>query len=141
MGGVQKHRRKYLEDLQRQARRVAPEVIFLPNASDAQVKEEFSRARFYVFPAVNEHFGMTTPEAIAGGAIPFVHDSGGQREIVPIEQLRFSDGNFHEKFRSVIAASGEQLEAWRTTLRMVIESYDEKHFQRKMLSYLDGGFE
>jgi len=139
MGGVQRHRRKYLEKLQRQAREVAPEVIFLPNASDAQVKEEFSRARFYIFPAVNEHFGMTTPEAIAGGAIPFVHDSGGQREIVPIEQLRFSDGDFHEKFRCMIAASEEQLEAWRTILRAVIEAYDEKHFQQKMLSFLERG--
>jgi glycosyltransferase involved in cell wall biosynthesis len=29
-----------------------------------------------------EHFGMAVAELVAGGAIPFVHNSGGQREIV-----------------------------------------------------------
>lgn len=31
---------------------------------------------------INEHFGMAVAELSAGGALPFVHNSGGQREIV-----------------------------------------------------------
>jgi glycosyltransferase involved in cell wall biosynthesis len=31
---------------------------------------------------VNEHFGIAVAETLAGGALPFVHKSGGPREIV-----------------------------------------------------------
>jgi glycosyltransferase involved in cell wall biosynthesis len=34
------------------------------------------------FPAKQEHFGMTTVEAMSAGAVPVVINSGGQREIV-----------------------------------------------------------
>ncbi len=33
-------------------------------------------------PVANEHFGITTAEAMAAGAVPIVHGSGGQIEIV-----------------------------------------------------------
>jgi glycosyltransferase involved in cell wall biosynthesis len=33
-------------------------------------------------PWANEHFGMTTAEAMAGGCVPIVIDRAGQREIV-----------------------------------------------------------
>src|SRR6185312_2018536 len=33
-------------------------------------------------PWTNEHFGMTTGEAMAGGCVPIVIDRAGQREIV-----------------------------------------------------------
>ena len=34
------------------------------------------------YPAKQEHFGMTTIEAMSAGAVPVVRNSGGQREIV-----------------------------------------------------------
>jgi glycosyltransferase involved in cell wall biosynthesis len=34
------------------------------------------------YPGMQEHFGMTTVEAMSAGAVPVVIDSGGQREIV-----------------------------------------------------------
>lgn len=41
---------------------------------------------------INEHFGMAVAELLSGGAIPFVHDSGGQREIVgQSERVVYSD--------------------------------------------------
>jgi glycogen synthase len=39
----------------------------------------------------NEPFGISTVEAIAAGCVPIVHNSGGQREIVPFDDLRFND--------------------------------------------------
>ena len=102
MGSVPNHRRAYFESLQAQARSLGLEqVTFLANPSNERVRAELARTRYYVFPARNEHFGMTTVEAIAAGALPFVHDSGGQREIVPFENLRFSDGEFEEKFEAL----------------------------------------
>lgn len=41
---------------------------------------------------INEHFGIAVAELLSGGALPFVHDSGGQREIVGrSERVVYSD--------------------------------------------------
>ncbi len=36
-----------------------------------------------------EHFGIAVAELVAGGALPFIHDSGGQCEIVDESALRY----------------------------------------------------
>lgn len=139
MGGVPPHRRPYLRALQAQAREmgVAQHVTFLPNPSDFQVREILARARFYVFPAVNEHFGMTTVEAVASGAVPFVHDSGGQREIVPLDHLRFSDGTFLERFGQIASMSEEVIEDLRSRLREHINQFSEEVSVGKLLAFMD----
>ena len=99
MGGVPQHRRGYFQALQKRAREMGrTDIVFLANPSQQRVNKELMRTKFFVFPAVNEHFGMTTVEAIASGAIPYVHDSGGQKEIVTDPRLRFSDLEFNNKF-------------------------------------------
>jgi len=98
MGGVAPSQKTYAERLMNRARREGIRASFVFDPGAQVVERELARARYYVFPAVNEHFGMTTPEAISAGVLPFVHDSGGQREIVPIEDLRFRDEEFLTKF-------------------------------------------
>jgi glycosyltransferase involved in cell wall biosynthesis len=116
---------------------VANRVSFLPNPSHAEVKQALAQTRFYVFPAVNEHFGMTTVEAIAMGAIPFVHDSGGQREIVPLDGLRFSDETFLERFGRLSLMSQDELEDARCWLRGYINRFSEDIAVDKLLGYMD----
>ncbi len=137
MGGVQPHQRPYFEALKARAKAEELDVVFLDNPSDQRVREELARGRFYVFPAVNEHFGMTTAEAIASGAIPFVHDSGGQVEIVNDERLRFEDTTFIEKFAALVRMSDEDLREIRQQLVVHIKSYSEDVFLSKMLPYMD----
>ncbi|MGB9897089.1 glycosyltransferase family 4 protein [Thermanaerothrix sp.] len=139
MGGVPPHRIPYLRSLQAQAERmgIAHRVSFLPNPSYAEVKEALARTRFYVFPAVNEHFGMTTVEAIAMGAIPFVHDSGGQREIVPLDWLRFSDETFVERFDGITLMSQDELECVRQGIRSHINQFSETIAVGKLLEFMD----
>jgi hypothetical protein len=137
MGGVQPHRRPYFDELRRTAEQEGLGIVFLDNPSDGRVRTELARAKFYVFPAVNEHFGMTTPEAIASGAIPFVHDSGGQVEIVPDDRLRFTDDQFLAKFNALAAMPDEELESIRKKLNVHVRKYSEEAFIAKMLDYLD----
>ncbi|MDI6851165.1 MAG: glycosyltransferase [bacterium] len=47
--------------------------------------------RYGIHGKVNEHFGIAIAEMIKLGALPFVHNSGGQIEIVDIEELRYND--------------------------------------------------
>lgn len=138
MGGVPANRRAYKERLQQQAAARGLLVVFHSNPSDAVVRQELARARYYVFPAIEEHFGLTTPEAIASGAVPFVHDSGGQREIVPDERLRFSDDQLHEKFDALLALSERELRKTREGLRAHVEQYSEEAFLERVLPYLRG---
>ena len=133
MGGGVANREAYLQEL-RAACAALPNVELLENPSTPAVKQTLAEARFYVFPAVNEHFGMTTVEAIAAGAVPFVHNSGGQREIVPPEALRFDDPDFHAKFDALLALPPQDLEALRKACEDHMWSFDESEFQRKMLS-------
>jgi glycosyltransferase involved in cell wall biosynthesis len=135
MGGVQEHQQPYFEELQKRATRMGVRIEFIPNPSDKRVREELARAKFYVFPAINEHFGMTTPEAIASGAIPFVHDSGGQVEIVPDDRLRFSDEELHAKFDALVNLPDAELARIRRTLVAHVQQYSEESFWMKMFQH------
>ena len=137
MGGVPDHRRPFFESLKRQAaERKLNNVLFLANPSQERVMAELRRTRFYIFPAENEHFGMTTVEAAASGAIPFVHDSGGQRYIVPFPELRFDYSNFDQKFANLAAKSAGELNDLRTNLAAHIQQYSEESTVGKLLAYL-----
>lgn len=137
MGGVAPHRRAYFERLQMLAAELGRgDIHFIANPSNEEVEAELSRTRFYVFPAVREHFGMTTVEAIASGAVPFVHDSGGQREIVPIDALRFNDENRFTRFDALVNAPTEKLSGYRDFLSEHIRRFSEEAFVERMLSFL-----
>ena len=68
-------------------------VELLPNLPRDQVASILNSAGLFLHTKVNEHFGISTVEAIARGCIPIVHDSGGQREVVPLKQCRFKTLN------------------------------------------------
>jgi len=82
-----------LEYLARLRRRIADEglanVTIVENPSEANVAGLLVAHDLFVFPAMWEHFGIVTVEAILAGCLPLVHDTGGQREIVPFDFLRF----------------------------------------------------
>jgi glycosyltransferase involved in cell wall biosynthesis len=50
--------------------------------SRQQLAEFLSRQRYGIHAMVDEHFGMGIAEMVLAGCIPFVHNSGGQVEIV-----------------------------------------------------------
>ena len=79
---------------------------------------------------------MTTAESIASGAIPFVHDSGGQREIVCDQRLRFHDVEYLEKFDALKKLSDTELNEIRKALSDHIHGYSDEEYQTKMLTYL-----
>lgn len=137
MGSVPRNRQSYFDALKKSAVEMGrPDIEFLPTPSNEVVRTVLARTRYYVFPAINEHFGMTTPEAIASGAIPFVHDSGGQREIVPDPRLRFIDENFFAKFEELSCISDSELNLIRKALNAHVQQYSEEVYIDKMLSYL-----
>ena len=123
--------------MQAEAGRRGLAIEFKVNPDEQSVRRELMRARFYFFPAVNEHFGMTTPEAILHGAVPFVHNSGGQVEIVPDERLRFEDATLVESFDRLAALPLPELQEIRSRIRAHAEQYSEPVYLSKMLSFIE----
>ena len=137
MGGVPNHRRGYFKSLKDTAKNIGlSNVNFKANPSQEEVNSELARTRFYVFPVINEHFGMTTVEAIASGSVPFVHDSGGQREIVCDDRLRFTDPDFISRFEVIRRLDNIVLNDIRRSLVRHIQQYSEESYISKMLAYL-----
>lgn len=140
MGGVSRNRVRYLKALRRMKKnRRLGNVSILPNVSRGALDARLREARYYFFPSVNEHFGITTGEAVVAGSIPLVHDSGGQRELVPIGELRFNDAEMVAKARNLFSADDETLLAWQKVLTTHMTQFSEEEFVGKMLSYVPEG--
>lgn len=138
MGGMRDQQKQYVQSLVSSAQECRLEnTTFIINPTDAQVRKELARTRFYVFPGVNEHFGITTAEAIASGAVPFVHDSGGQREIVPDPRLRFTDSTFFEGFEKLITLPETELQLLQLRMREHVMLFSEDAFIKKMMAFIE----
>ena len=111
-------------------------VKFVVNEKFETLQNALKKAKFYVFPAKNEHFGITTVEAIMSGTIPFVHNSGGQKEIVDKEELRFEDDEFYEKFDELINAGDEKLNDYQEYFYHRSEYFSEDTYNKRMLEYI-----
>ena len=83
--------RKQVEELAESARGVP--VVFHFNASFSELRDLYRRAAIYwhatgfgsspeIHPEKQEHFGVTTVEAMSAGAVPVAINTGGQRESV-----------------------------------------------------------
>ena len=66
-------------------------VSLYPNLSSLETKRKIHKSQFFMHNMRNEPIGISTTEAIAAGCIPIVHNSGGQKEIVSFDSLRFND--------------------------------------------------
>jgi glycosyltransferase involved in cell wall biosynthesis len=83
-------------------------VTLHPNTSHAQVVELLARSKYFLHILEDEPFGITAVEAIAAGCIPLVHDSGGQRETVPLAELRYKQLSDIPKLISEIEQKDDQ---------------------------------
>tara|TARA_R110001583_G_scaffold8896_2_gene41972 strand:- start:20980 stop:22107 length:1128 start_codon:yes stop_codon:yes gene_type:complete len=135
MGGVSKNRIDYLDSLKNMASdQNLTNLSFYPNASRNDIDQILKKTLFYVFPAINEHFGITTVEAVLKGCIPFVHDSGGQKEIVPFSHLRFSDEDFTTKFTELLSLKNEDKNKYRQKMHKHILLFTEESFIDRMIN-------
>lgn len=66
-------------------------IELMLNRSRNEVLELVQESAWYINPKPFEHFGIATVEAIEAGCIPLLHDSGGNIELMPYDELRFTD--------------------------------------------------
>jgi len=132
---------KYYKKIQTRA--AENELIFLEGeVSREQLIEYVCSYKYGLHGMQYEHFGIVVAEFVAGGAIPFVHDSGGQREIVGGEErLRYSSiSDAVNKIDRVLSDPNEQ-NRLQGTLPTVEKQFGKERFQREIRQVVDGALE
>jgi len=112
-------------------------VHLVPNAAYDEMAAILRKARFFLHSNRNEPFGITTVQAIAHGCIPVVHDSGGQKEIVPNPELRYSDvEEAVEIFKRLSQQDNRELQELLNPLEQNSAQYSEEQFRDNMREVL-----
>lgn len=109
-----------------------------PNASHSFMADILYQCRYFIHTLINEPFGITAVQAIAAGCLPIVHDSGGQREVVPYSQLRYKKlEDISRLIENLESQSEESLNDLHKELyRHVSGNYNETIFHEKMKAIL-----
>ncbi len=66
-------------------------VVLHPNCEAQKRNELLQAAGIFLHSLRNEPFGITTAQALAEGCLPLVHNSGGQKEVVALNNHRYEN--------------------------------------------------
>lgn len=109
-------------------------VKICPDLSFKDLKEKLIHAEVFINSGREDPFCMALIEGIAAGCIPLIHDSGGVREIVPFEELRYKDKeDAVKKLRNIFTMSNEYKKILKIKLIKHIEIFGEKNFVEKLI--------
>lgn len=112
-------------------------VTLLPNATNEERESALSEAQFYLHTLINEPFGITVVQAMAKGCIPIIHDSGGPKEIVTDEKLRYDRlPELSERLKKLSELSASDLAKTRTSIEGQVNNFNEEVFQRNMMNLI-----
>jgi glycosyltransferase involved in cell wall biosynthesis len=124
----------YLEELAKVSS--LSNVKFRTNLTYNDSVNILKESMYYAFFAQNEHFGITTVEAINFDCIPIVHNSGGQKEIVPFESLRFEYDTILKTFKQVFSLDENDKNIIINKLKLNAKKFDSKIYREKLVSYI-----
>lgn len=113
-------------------------VTIKTNLSHKELIKEVSTAQYFISTTIEEHFGISVVEAIAAGCIPIAHNSGGPKEIITHDNLLFnSESEAVNIIQNLQKKENKEKTALVAQLRKNISQFDEEHFTKKMLEYLN----
>ncbi|QLH81256.1 glycosyltransferase [Halosimplex pelagicum] len=85
-----------------------------------------------------EHFGIAVAELVAGGTIPFVHDSGGQIEIVEDrDELTYTSPSEAIRKMKRIRSSNEHQQSLQSELVASASHYSRERFRSEITSLVE----
>ena len=106
--------------------------------SRAELVRRVSAHRYGLHGKRNEHFGMVVAEIAGGGAIPFVPDSGGQREIVGRNRhQRYATREEAVEKIDAVLSDGRLQQHLRTTREEIERRYGRERFQETIREVVD----
>lgn len=99
------------------------------------------RHRYGLHTKPFEHFGISVAELVAGGTLPFVPDSGGQREIIEDKALTYSSIDEAVRRIEAVLGSTERQHILRESLPDVVDTYGCERFERDFRGVIDRALE
>ena len=108
-------------------------VELYPNLAFNKLTELMANSKFFLHTMVNEDFGLTPCEAIIGGCLPIVHNSGGSCEVVPYRSLRYNNLNEAVGCFKNTLNSNDLLNKLKVHVNL---NYSETTFQNRMIKML-----
>jgi len=123
---------------ERKTKKKLDNLLILENPSEPLVIDLLQCHKYFIFSSVWEPFGIVTVEAIQAGLIPFVHDSGGQVEIVPFNQLRFTNQeDLIQKIHLFRESSIQEQQELLSLLQNHIARGSSQNYRREMLNLMN----
>ena len=111
-------------------------VHLVADASEEERNGLLTSATFFIHSLREEPFGITTVQGIGAGCLPLVHNSGGQREVVPYAELRYeSESDIPELVRGL--EKSDQITELRTALQAHVRSYESSAFREQFKQLLE----
>lgn len=135
--GTIKSKKYYRQCLRYIQRENLDNVTIYPNLRYNKLINLLDESLIYLHTKVNEHFGISTVEAIANGCVPVVHNSGGQKEIVPYNELRFDNLNQAIEIISNIINNNIEYHGYVAKLKKYIQQFSTNNFRSKINDLLN----
>ena len=108
-------------------------VKLIADATKKQMVDLLSSSNYFIHSLRNEPFGITTVQAIQNDVMPIVHNSGGQKEIVPFNELRYDNIKEALKvFSFLLKLPDNQKDIYIRKLKENIKNYNVNSFKSKL---------
>uniref|UniRef100_A0A7C2PKC5 Glycosyltransferase n=1 Tax=candidate division WOR-3 bacterium TaxID=2052148 RepID=A0A7C2PKC5_UNCW3 len=126
--GEQKYYKKIVE-----LSRLHSDWLFIETDMDReQLLKLLGYHKYGIHGKINEHFGIAIAEMVKLGILPFVHNSGGQVEIIDANELKYEDIN--EAVRKILNVLRNPLleRELRSKINNRAENFSETAFMEKV---------
>lgn len=108
-------------------------IKYLGFVSENTKRKLFSTFSHYLHLGLNESFGITVVEAMAGGCIPIAPNSGAIPEYLPVDLLYSNSIEAAEKIDARIGLEDFNL---KIKLQNIAEKFREENFRAKFTTYV-----
>ena len=125
----------YFRKCQNKVRRLGlSNVELLPDVSLKKLKVNLQESKFFLHSKKNEPFGIAAVEAAAAGCLPIVHQSGGQKETIPYQELQYK--NFQEVPDMIRRLNADGYGEMLNGVRKHIKQFDKDRFKKELQKYI-----
>lgn len=137
VGTINKHHRAYGQEIRQLCDQV-DYLIFEGELSRDELIRLISKHRYGIHGREPEHFGIVVAEFVAGGALPFVPNCGGQSEIIGGQsELLYNSPREAVSKISFLIENEEKAEEVRQKIPDVKENFGRDRFRQKITQIVE----
>ncbi|KFM14531.1 Glycogen synthase protein [Marine Group I thaumarchaeote SCGC RSA3] len=111
-------------------------VKLLVNIPREELISHVKKSKVY-FHTSNETFGISVVEAMSAGCIPIVPNSGGHKETVPFDELRYEINNYDDASLKLKLACEGKFDHYLPKIKSHAETFNKTVFQSKILKEIE----